>query len=435
MDDGPFPTLPAMNAMLRRNTVIRLLLCCALALPLADPGAAQTSHRIAAIVNDSVITRHDLESRVGLVILFAGREDSETVRRRLRGATLRTLVEEQLKLQEAEDKGVSVSRREVDRGIADFERRQNLSDGRLDTLLAQRGVPRGALERQMRAEIAWTRLVQRRFVPRIAITEEEIQEEIERARTRQGQEEYHLEEIVLPVDRPADAARVRAVADRLVEEIRGGAHFTVLARQFSQSASAAVGGDLGWIDRSALGDPFGAVVPGMKRGEVSEPVRTPAGWRILRLIERRAAAEAAGGDAVSLRRIVLPLPPEAGDAEAEEREARARGMLRDAAGCGDLARLVRKAGGRTSELRDVREADLAPTLRALVDGLPPGAASAPARTPQGVTAVMVCARETRQAKPPDREAVTDLLMQQRLALMARRHLRNLRLSAVIDVRG
>ncbi len=334
--------------MLRRDTVIRVLLCCALALPAAVPGFAQTSHRIAAVVNDSVITLHDLESRLGLVILFAGRQDTGNVRRRLRGSVLRTLVEEQLKLQEAERGGVAVSRREVDREIADFERRRNLAEGRLDALLSRSNVPRSTLAGQMRAEIAWAKLVRRRFVPRIAIGEDEIQEEIDHAAARRGRAEYHLEEIVLQVDRPAEDAGIRAAAERLVEEIRGGARFAALARQFSQSASAAVGGNLGWIDRSALGGAAGDAVAGMADGEVSEPIRTPDGWRVLRLVGRRAVAGAAGGDLLSLSRLVLPLPPGAGDAEAGERTERVRGIVRNAAGCGDLDRLAREAGARIS---------------------------------------------------------------------------------------
>lgn len=432
---------PAIRALLRPSLgpALGLALCpalgLALAAPPASPAAADGRHRIAAIVNDDIISRRDVDARVGLVILFAGMRDGAGVRERLGRSVLRTLIDERLKLQEAEGRGVSVPRRDIDQEVARFAGRHNLGRDGLERLLRERGLSMASIEAQVRSELAWARVVRRRFVPRVAIGDEEIQEEIDHIAARQGQTEYHLEEIALAVDSPGEDARVRAGARRLAEEIRRGARFSTLARQFSQSATAAVGGDLGWIGLQDVDGPLRDVVAGMGAGDVSEPVRTAAGYRIVRLAGKRRVAEAAGGDTLSLRQLLLPLAADAPGGAARRLAGRAADIARRAAGCDDFDRLGRAAGARTSPPRTVREGRLPPAVRALVDGVPAGVASAPTRVREGVTVLMVCSRERPGITLPDRREVADRLLQQRLSLLARQHLRNLRLSAVIDVRA
>ena len=426
--------------MLPSRILLRLLTGCALAALLAAPGSAQTSHRIAAVVNDDMISGYDLDARTGLVIFFARLQDTADVRRRIRGSVLRALIDERLKLQEARRGGIAVSPAEIDREFGDFARRQNLSRAALVKLLRDRGVPANTLAAQLRAEIAWVKFVSRRFAPRIRIGNEEIQEELDQFKARQGQTEYRLAEIVLAVDRPRDEARVREGAARLAGQVRRGARFAALARQFSQSATAAVGGDLGWIGRSALGEDLGAIVPGMERGAVSDPIRTANGYRIVRLVDRRKVAQPdEDDDIVSLRRLLLPLPAGAGKDAGGKLAARARTVFGGTDGCDDFERRARAAGAPApSGVTRLALREMAAPLRRIVRGLKVGAASAPLTVREGgVMIVAVCAREAAGPAPglPDRDEIADQLLERRLALMARRHLRDARLSAVIDVRG
>ena len=433
----PLPNFPVPDPMLHSRNLLRLFLGCALAALAAVSGSAQTSHRIAAVVNDDMISAYDLDARTGLVILFARLEDSADVRRRIRSSVLRSLIDERLKLQEARRSGISVIQEDLDRELAEFAQRQNLSRGALERILRDRGVSVNTLLAQLRAEVAWARFVGRRFAPRVRIGNEEIQDELDQLKARQGQTEYRLAEIVLAVDRPRDEARVREGAARLGAQIRRGARFPALARQFSQSATAAVGGDLGWINHSALDEELRAVVPQMERGAVLDPVRTAAGYRIIRLVDRRKVAGSGEDDVVvSLRRLLLPLPADA-DA-ARKLEARARSVFEGTSGCADFVRRARTAGvPEPSGVARLTLRELAVPIRRIVRGLEIGVASAPLPVRDGVVVLVVCARET--AAPdrglPDRDAIADRLLQRRLALLARRHLRDARLSAVIDVRG
>lgn len=426
--------------MLSSRILLRLLAGCALAALFAVSGSAQTSHRIAAVVNDDMISGYDLDARTGLVIFFARLQDTANVRKRIRGSVLRALIEERLKLQEARRAGIAVSQAEIDREFAEFARRQNLSRDALERVLGERSISANTLLAQLRAEVAWARFVGRRFAPRVRIGNEEVQEELDRLKARQGQTEYRLAEIVLAVDRARDAARIGEGAARLVGQIRAGARFAALARQFSQSATAAVGGDLGWIGRSALGDELGAIVPRMERGAVSDPIRTATGYRIVRLVDRRKVAQPdEDDDIVLLRRLLLPLPAGAAADAGRKLAAQARKVFAGTDGCDDFERRARAAGAPApSGVTKLALREMAAPLRRIVRGLKAGAASAPLAVREGgVMIVAVCAREAAGPAPglPDRDEIADQLLERRLALLARRHLRDARLAAVIDVRG
>lgn len=425
--------------MLHSRILLQMFLGCALAALAAVSGFAQTSHRIAAVVNDDMISAYDLDARTGLVIFFARLEDSPDVRRRIRGSVLRSLVDERLKLQEARRSRISVSQKDIDQELADFARRQNLSRGALERILRDRGISVNTLLAQLRAEVAWARFVGRRFAPRVQIGNEEVQDELDQLKARQGQTEYRLAEIVLAVDRPRDEARIREAAARLGAQIQRGARLPALARQFSQSATAAVGGDLGWVNRSALDEELRAIVPQMERGAVSDPIRTVDGYRIVRLVDRRKVAQSDEDDVVvSLRRLLIPFPAEAGGDAARKLAARARSVFEGTNGCDDFAGRAQAAGvPAPSGVAKLALRELAAPIRRIVRGLEVGAASAPLPVREGVVVLAVCARETAGSDRglPDRDAIADRLLQRRLALLARRHLRDARLSAVIDVRG
>ena len=139
-------------------------------------GQGQTEQRIAAVVNDELITAYDLEARMKLVIVSTRLPNTFETRRRISGQVLRTLIDERLKMQEAKRRNISVSNREVLRAKANIEKQNQLPKNGLDQMLQQNHVPLEAMEEQLRSAIAWSKLLSRRLRPRITIGEEEIDE-------------------------------------------------------------------------------------------------------------------------------------------------------------------------------------------------------------------------------------------------------------------
>lgn len=400
---------------------------------------AQSVQRIAAIVNDELITAYDLESRIRLVIFSTRLSDTADTRRRITNQVLRTLIDERLQLQEAKRRNISVSKRDIQRAKAEIEKQNKMPKGGLERILTQNNIPLSAMDAQLHTGIAWSKLIGRRLRPRITIGEDEIDEALAHIKTRQGQTEYRLGEILLAVDSPDEEATVRRTAERIVDQIKKGARFSAIARQFSQSPTAAVGGDLGWIHEAELEESLRDAILQLSEGEMTNPIKTVTGYRIIRMQGvRKIAQSAATPVTLDLRQIFLPLPGAAAPVDIEAQIDLAKTVRDTATSCKDFGDLAREVGSpRPPNLGKFALKDLSPAIRTVVKDVKAGKISDPVKMPGGVMVLMVCGREGGGGtiKLPERNAIADRLMRDRMALSARRYMRDIRLSAVIDIRA
>ena len=155
--------------------------------------------RIAAIVNDEIISGFDLENRVRLVATSTNSSKSPAALRRLAPQVLRQMIDERIQLHEAKKLNVRVSSREINGTIANLERQSGLRPGQIWTVLRSNNVDRSALEYQIRAKISWLKLVNRRIRRQISVGQEEINEEIARLKSLQGKPRLQVQEIFLSV--------------------------------------------------------------------------------------------------------------------------------------------------------------------------------------------------------------------------------------------
>lgn len=405
---------------------------------LAAPASAlsQAEQRIAAIVNDEVISLRDLRQRIRLVLFSSGIDDTADARRRVAGQVLRRLIDERLQLQEANKRNITVSEDDIGRGVSNIEKRNGMQPGSLPSVFRRNGVSYDSLHAQMRSEIAWSKLVGRRLAPRIDIGAEEVDEIFARLKAAEGERTYRLGEIFLSVNGPDEEPSIRETAERLVEQIRGGARFSALARQFSQSATAAVGGDLGWTPRSQLDPEIAAAADGLSPGEVAGPIRTVSGFRIVTLAgKRRIATPDPDMAELDLKQIFLPVPDGEDPAGMRTRFDAARSEANAIEGCEDLSAAARRLGAEAPrDLGKVRLTDLSAEVRRSVAGVAVGKAGQPVLTPGGIVLMVVCGRTLPKANLPSRETVMEQLRLQRLDLSVQRYLRDLRSAAIVDVR-
>lgn len=412
-------------------------LACVLLLA-APAGAVEPSARdvqsIAAVVNDEIISVFDVTSRLKLVIFSSGLEDTPETRRRLVPIVLRSLIDERLQLQEAERLNISVSDDEIERAITQLERTNELPEGGLDELLGVKEIDRATLESQVRAAIAWGKLVGRRIRPLVDVGKDEIDETIARMEAFKGKPQNLVAEIFLAVDSPDQEKDVRETAERLFKQIAGGASFPALARQFSQSVTAAAGGDLGWVAQGQLDEELDKVLRKMEPPALSRPVRTNSGYHLVLLRDRRVPGKDEG-TSVFLTQIYLPVPVGASEEEIESQRVLARTVRETVVGCRDMARVADELGSELSgDLGWIQVNDLPDKLRATVAGLEAGKVSKPVRTEDAILLLMVCDRREPTPAIPDREEVADALLQERVEMMARRYLRDIRRAASVDRR-
>ncbi len=401
-------------------------------------GAAQAQEtRIVAVVNNDIITAGDVDGRMNLIMRSSGIPDTAENRQQLGPRVVRTLIDERLEIQEATKYKVTATKDEVDKALANIETRNNMPKGGLDEYLKNAGVPRQSLVDQLTASLLWTKVVQGRYASDVSVSDAEVSDEIARIQADFGKPQSHVAEIFLAVDNPTQDADVKALADRLIQQIRGGANYQALAQQFSQSPTAATGGDIGWVTPTQFGPPLDEAIAKMNPGEISYPIRTSAGYYILFLIERKTPGEHSADDTqFSIVEVVLPLSPTATPQEQQQVAAQVEQLTANAKSCGEMAQIAReKAPQLSTQIPSARAGDLPPEVKDAVMSLKVAEPSKPIAARGGVGVVMVCQRTDPPSPVPTTDQVYDQIMRQRMDQMARRYLRDLRRNAYVDIRG
>jgi peptidyl-prolyl cis-trans isomerase SurA len=426
-----------VRAAIRSSAVgLALAVCSVLGLvaPTTPAAFGQQVQRIAAVVNDEVISIYDVGERIDLLISSSGLQNTREQRQRLASQVLRSLIDERLQSQEAKRLNVQVTKRDLDNAIARIEETNRIPKGKFPEFLKQRGVSEAAAMKQIEAELAWQKLLARRVLPTIEIGEEEIDAVIARINATRDTEQFRVSEILLTADNPGEQAQVRELANRLVDQLRGGAEFAAVARQFSKSATAATGGDIGWVQEGQLEVSAFGILKTMQPGDVSDPAETADGLVIYKLVAKRQNAAAGADDQeIALRQIVMQLARDATEADIESKIQQARQIGSAVQGCDNFVESASQLGfQQPAEPTRIRVGDLNDTLRRIIADLDVGQASEPTRSAAGIQVVMVC--ERGDSAGPSREEIRDVLVRQRIDLRARRYLRDLRRAAFVDLR-
>lgn len=392
--------------------------------------------RIAAVVNDEVVSQLDLSDRVQLVLLTSSIPDSEVARTQLTPQVLRSLIEEALQRQEAQRLGIEVTDQEIESALGNIAERNGMTVDQMRSFLTANGVNPQTLQRQIRSQIAWVKVVNLVIRPKVDVTVDQLELVVQEARRNQGQPEYLLSEIVLPVDNPGQLTKVAEDAQRLVQTLRAGASFPDLARQVSVSASSEQGGDVGWIGGYAIPPDLLNALEQLGIGDISDPIPSPIGYHIFWLRDRRLSQVSVAADAdveVDLAQILFAADPDADEATLTALRTQAAALRERLVDCDAMAQVAAELDAPASgRLGWLRIGDLPPAIGQAVLALEPGSASAPLRGPAGIHVLMVC--ERRGGATVEEEEIAARLEQERLDRLARRYLRDLRKQAFVEVR-
>jgi peptidyl-prolyl cis-trans isomerase SurA len=268
------------------------------------------------------------------------------------------------------------------------------------------------------------------------VGEDEIDEVIDRINASKGSTEYLLAELFMAVETPDQEEEVRERLTEMVNEIVRGQSFGAIAEQFSQSASATEGGDIGWVERGQLDEETVKALDDLPTNRLTPLIRTASGFYVYLLRDRRTLAAASPEDAtVTLAQLLLPTEPGASQDDIAAQTELAQTVRDTVSGCDDFQRIASELNvGPVDPTPGLRIGDLATAIRPAVTNLKVGDVSAPQRTDAGVLLLMVCERKDAVSNLPSREDIADNLTRQRLDLVARRYLRDLRQQAFIDIR-
>jgi len=394
--------------------------------------------RVVARVNDEAITDFDLSQRVMFAIRTSGLQDSPDLRQRMAPQMLRQMIDERLQVQDAKKLGVKPSDSEVAGRYAEIERAAGLGQGQFKQYLQSVGISPDIATQQIEAQIAWAKIIRRKVRSKVDVSEAEVDDAMSRMRSNVGKTETRVAEIFVPVDRADGVDEGKRSADRIMEQLRRGAPFAAVAQQFSQGASAASGGDLGWVLPGALDPSLDAVIERTQPRTFSEPVRSGAGWHILYIVDRRPFAAARPDDVkLNLVQMTLALPPNATPDETNRATAEAQKAMSGVRNCSDLHVQSRQVKGSTSgDLNGVRVGDLAgnPQMYEQLPRLPIGGTAGPFRVAEGLQVVALCSKAGGDGLPT-RDSIQQQLLIQKLDSAGRRYMRDLRRQATVDIKS
>lgn len=413
-------------------------------------GNPDDTNSIVATVNDESISDYEVRQRVALYLATSGINQQLTPEQRksIRAQILETLEAEKLQLQEAVKKKITVSPTEVDKRINMMMADNKFTIQQLRQTLTAAGASEEALRAQITASIAWMKAVQDQYGDRVNITPEMVDAEMRRHAEGANKPHYRVMEIFLPVDNPEQDAKVKKDAQNILVQLRQGAPFAMVARQFSQHPSAATNGDMGWVNDGQLAPELNSALAKLSVGEISEPVRSAGGYYILGLRERQeplgtkisTAPTGPTGPAgtLPLARLLFPVNPKAPKAELDNVMAVAVQLQQRYAGCEPLEEIHKQMQGTVfMNLGDVRLADLSPQIQKAMESSGPGDAAAPFISDAGIELIARCDKrpEVKTAYVmPTRQQVEDQLFQAQISALARRYLRDLKRASNIQVR-
>lgn len=390
--------------------------------------------RASAIVNGEVITGTDIDQRI--MLLTNGSIDQVPVEQRgqLRIEILAQLIDEALKIQAADVDKMEVTDAEVNdvlRRIAQETFKRSVPE--TEKYLTSIGSSMASLRKQVRADIAWNKVMSRHVTPFINVSEDEVKEKMRQEAATRGLAEYRLGEIYLAAN-DQNREQVFETARKIIEQLQSGGSFQDLARQYCESSTCAQGGDRGWAKLSQLPQALGTAAVDMAQGEIVA-VPTASGVSILLMIDKRQIGMSDPRETIlSLKQIAIDFPKGSTEAQAGPLVRRFSEETQKIKGCGAADEIAQSLGAEVVNRDGIRIADLPPPLQAEMLKLNVGQSSPPyGSLEDGVRVFVLCGRDApKAAEQKTAEQWEEELENERIEKRAQLHMRSLRRDAIIE---
>lgn len=401
--------------------------------PVASAQDARSVDGIAAVVNDDIVTLSDLFTRINLTIFSANLPKTEETQQRIASQVLRGLIDERLKLQAATENKISLSDDEVDAEVAMIAQRNKMTMDQFKTFLKSKNTSIRTIRQQVEATLAWQKLIQKTVSPRVKVADSEVEQSLDQFKDNLGSIEFNIAEIFIPNDAASSDAELKQITAKMVDSLKSGAKFNVLASQFSQSASAANGGNIGWVQQGTLDPEIEKVAMMMPPGKISAPIRTFDGYHILWVKGKRVVGDVKPQDI--LVDYVQTLEKLKQGETKQHFSDRLKKMASETKTCEQL-KASHTVDGKAlyDEKTNVRVGDLPRDLADRLIVTSRGKFAQPTVSEEGVTLIMVCQKNVKSGNVPSTYQMQHDLMMKKIELRQRGLLRDLRRDAFIDIR-
>ena len=388
-----------------------LLLLAAAALTQTAPAIAADVakiDRIVAVVDQGVITENELQDRVRIVSDQLAKQGTKLPPADvLKKQILERLVIDRLQLQFAAETGLRVDDSQLDKTIGRIAEQNKLDVPQFQEALRSQGISFSKFREDMRNEIILARLREREIDNRINVSEAEIDNYLLTQSSRQDvQDEFELGHILIRAPEegsPEELQKLKAKAEQALKELQGGADFAQVSAAYSDAPNALEGGDLGWKKTGQLPTLFVDALKPLKKGQLTAILRSPNGFHILKLNDRRGASSPMVIEQTHVRHILVKTSEVVSEDEAKHKLETVKERLANGGDFAELARLYSEdasaAGG--GDLGWVNPGDTVPQFEEAMNALQPGQVSALVKTQFGWHLIQVLERRqqdmTREA--------------------------------------
>jgi peptidyl-prolyl cis-trans isomerase SurA len=380
-----------------------LMLACAIAATAQQgkPRAIVTIDRIIAVVNDEVVTERELAARVDFALRQLRQQGTQPPPREvLERQLLERTINDRVQMQHARDIGMRIDDVELDRALLRIAEQNKLTLPQLREVLAKDNVPFDKFREDIRKEITVARLREREVAQKVVVTESEIDNFIQTQQSQPGRDEFNVSHILVAVPENASPEQLQARrerAEQALAQIRSGTDFRQVAAAFSDGPEALQGGVIGWREADRLPGLFVEALRQLQAGQLSGLLRSPNGFHILRLNERRGGAAPVLVQQTLARHILIKTNELVSESEARNRLLALKERLDNKADFAELAKARSEdtSASRGGDLGWLSPGDTVPEFETAMNALKPGEISAPVRSTFGWHLIQVLERRTQ----------------------------------------
>ena len=387
---------------------------------------SQDIQAISVIVNDEVISRYDVNQRVKLILVTSGIPSTEENIKRIEEQAIKALIDEKIQIQEAIKLEVPDSPDEINLMLDNIARgNQTTAEGILESITSQ-GVNSETLLNQIKSELLWNKIVRGRFGSYINISDEEVNIIYERTIQNINNSQYDISEIFIGFEDESEEKEARELAEKLTEQLKNKIAFEPVAQQFSQAPSSGQGGFIGWVSEGQLDPDIILNIKNLEIGSVSNPIKTVNGYYIIKL---NGKSEEGGKNPMKNQYDLISVSFNIED------EIIAKDFSNNFISCKRLDSLLKNYSQKKVNVIGKRLLqELPKELHKELLEKNAGNALSPRFSEESIDIILICDRKDDIGIQVNKDIIEDNIYSQKMGMMSRRHLRDLRRDAVIEYR-
>jgi len=400
-----------------------------------------TLDRIVAVVNDGVITQNQLNARVRSATMQLHRQKVQLPPAEiLRQQVLDQMVTERAQVQAAKEAGIQVDDAELEQALVRVAANQKMTPQQMRQTVEKDGVTWPEFREEIRNQMMIARVREREVDAKINVSPGEVDNFLANQGAAGTGEEVHIAHIVIRIPEgasPETLNKLRMKAVSIDEQARAGRDFAQLAATYSESNDAMQGGDLGFRPVDSLPQVMSSAIANLKPGQVSDVVRSPSGFHIVKLISRKGGSALPQVQQTHARHILIKVTEVTSEAEARQKIGQVHSRLKSGEDFAALAKLYSQDGSaqKGGDLGWLYPGDTVPAFEQAMNALKVSEISNPVQTQFGFHIIQVLERRTTDvSQERQRQRATMALRQRKTEEANQEWVRQVRDRAYVEIR-